>query len=234
MNAGAPQLRMVFIVGSPRRAGNSARLADLLGEAASATAAARGYELLVDTVTPATDDIGGCTGCGSCSRTGHCVIVDGMPAAYELIDRADCLVWVTPVYFGSVPSQLKGFIDRFQVFWARREARARAGVQRPYHARRPGLAVLVRGGGDPFGEACALVPITAASNLAEVTLGAPVVVLGPDAAGDVMSDEFARDRERACSAVTELIDSALVWTQQEPTPAAGRTSLGGLFDGGTA
>lgn len=40
-----------------------------------------------------------------------------MQKYYKEIKRSDIIFLVTPIYFYSVPSQMKAFIDRCQVFW---------------------------------------------------------------------------------------------------------------------
>lgn len=49
-----------------------------------------------------------------------CVLKDDMNALYPLINRADILVMVSPLYFFSVSSKMKTFIDRCQFIWAER------------------------------------------------------------------------------------------------------------------
>ena len=61
-----------------------------------------------------------CTGCGSCSTTGDCVLVDDMDVVYRALDEAAALVVGAPVYFLGVPAPLKAVIDRCQCRWARR------------------------------------------------------------------------------------------------------------------
>ncbi|WP_165247940.1 flavodoxin family protein [Adlercreutzia sp. ZJ141] len=71
-----------------------------------------------------------------------CVIGDDMQEIYPLIDAADELVVVSPVYFAGAPSQLKALLDRLQpYFWTN----ARKGVKRP------ATLHVVGEGGDPHG-----------------------------------------------------------------------------------
>ncbi len=55
-----------------------------------------------------------CRGCGGCDKSGRCVIKDDHAALLEKIDAADEIVLAFPVYFDSVPAQLKAVIDRLQ------------------------------------------------------------------------------------------------------------------------
>ena len=56
--------------------------------------------------------IHGCTGCGSCSKTGKCVFDDTVNIAAEKMKEADGLVIGSPVYFASANGSLISFLDR--------------------------------------------------------------------------------------------------------------------------
>ena len=72
----------------------------------------------------------------------RCVIDDDMAEVYELIDAADELVVVSPVYFAGAPAQLKALLDRLQpYFWT--DAR--------HGRKRPATLHVVGEGGDPHG-----------------------------------------------------------------------------------
>ncbi|MDA3899772.1 MAG: flavodoxin family protein [Spirochaetes bacterium] len=59
-----------------------------------------------------------CTGCNSCKKTGSCVIKDDMQKLYTLLTTSSLILTSAPVYFSSLPSQLKALIDRCQpLFW---------------------------------------------------------------------------------------------------------------------
>jgi len=51
-------------------------------------------------------------GCESCHETGECRIKDDMQKVYQKILEADGIILGSPVYFWSVSSQAKTFIDR--------------------------------------------------------------------------------------------------------------------------
>ncbi|MBI4977874.1 MAG: flavodoxin family protein [Spirochaetes bacterium] len=61
-----------------------------------------------------------CNGCRTCERTGSCVIDDDMQGIYPLLEHTPSVVLVTPLYFLSVSSVMKQFVDRCQVLYARR------------------------------------------------------------------------------------------------------------------
>lgn len=98
---------IVVLSGSPRKNGNSARLA----ESFIAGARASGREITL--FNTAELRIGGCLGCGHCfQHQGVCVQKDDMPPILEAMRRAEALVLVSPVYFFSVTAQIKSAIDR--------------------------------------------------------------------------------------------------------------------------
>lgn len=72
----------------------------------------------------------------------RCVIGDDMVAVREHLDAADELVVVTPVYFASVPAQLKALLDRLQPYF-HSDART--------FPKRPATVHVVGEGGDPHG-----------------------------------------------------------------------------------
>lgn len=57
-----------------------------------------------------------CSGCGSCGMTGSCVYKDDIVKVRELLLKTDMAVFVTPLYYFSVSSQLKMVIDRFYAY----------------------------------------------------------------------------------------------------------------------
>ena len=145
-------MNRLIIVGSPRVDGKSAHLANMLFE--SCIEECPDDELALAPV--ATLDISGCMGCDVCKENvariadgldedealSPCAIADDMQELYELIDAADELTVVSPVYFAGPPSQLKALLDRLQpYFWsAARKA-----------AKRPAVLHVIGDGGDPHG-----------------------------------------------------------------------------------
>lgn len=57
--------------------------------------------------------IEGCRGCGVCQRLVHrCAVRDGMQELYPLFAECDTVVMSSPLYFWTVTSRLKAFIER--------------------------------------------------------------------------------------------------------------------------
>ena len=99
--------RVLGIVGSPRRGGNTEIMVDeVLRGAAEAGAS-------VEKILLGTLDIGACRACDHCRKTGACVQKDDMPTLLEKVRQSDVYVLGTPVYFMGPSAQLKTFIDRW-------------------------------------------------------------------------------------------------------------------------
>ena len=171
----SPGPRVLCIAGGPRRGGNADRLLDAL-ESGVRAAGGDPVRLVV-----ADASIAPCRGCNACSSAGACVVRDGMDSVYELLDSADAIVVATPVYFATVPATLKALYDRCQPYWARRYV---LHEPRPEH-RRPGALLLVGGGGDPFGSACAVTPTRSVFNVLSVELSELLEVLDVDSPTDI-------------------------------------------------
>ena len=179
-----PVPRLLAIAGSPRRGGNSDALLDACADGARAAGAD------VDLLVVASAGIGPCTGCNECSKDGACIVRDGMQAVYPRIDAADAIVIATPVYFATVPAVLKALYDRCQPYWARRFV-----LHQPLERRRPAALLVVGGGGDPYGNSCAIAPTRSILAI----LGADYaheLAVEADARGDAAAQEPAIRRAR--------------------------------------
>ncbi len=133
-------MNRVIVVGSPRTNGRSAALAEELFEACIEECPDDQISLIPLsslTVLP-------CEGCNFCMKSeGHaCHLEDDMVDIREVLDDADELTIVSPVYFASAPATLKAFLDRLQpYFWTD----ARRGELRP------ATLHVIGEGHDPFG-----------------------------------------------------------------------------------
>ena len=103
-------MKVLGIVGSPRKNGNTAVLVKEVLD----TAASYGVETEMINVTDY--DIKPCDGCETCTPTGKCKIKDDMQAIYTKLLESDGIVFGSPVYFWGVTAQLKVLIDRSFVF----------------------------------------------------------------------------------------------------------------------
>lgn len=166
--------RVLCIAGSPRRHGNSERLLDALIRGVNNSGGLAEKLIVVDYgITP-------CRGCNSCSRDGVCVVRDRMHEIYPLIDAADAIVVASPVYFATVPAALKVLYDRCQPYWARVHV-----LGRPRPRRRPGGMLVVGGGGDPYGNGCAITTTKSVLAVLGVQYKVELQVEGPDAPRDI-------------------------------------------------
>ncbi|MDR0350797.1 MAG: flavodoxin family protein, partial [Coriobacteriales bacterium] len=141
---------ILFISGSPRN-GSCVALIDLI-ERGARQAGAKTQRFLLSK-----KHIAPCVGCGSCNKTGSCVLATKTRAGrftddyLELkatLERVDALAIVAPLYFAGPPAQLKALYDRMQPYWAQRYL---LGLETP--EKRPAHLFVVGGGGDAHGHA---------------------------------------------------------------------------------
>jgi len=107
-------VKVLGIMGSPRLKSNT----DLLLDEALKGAQSEGAEIekiIVDKlkIAPCKEYLG-------CFKDGNCVIRDDMDSIYGKLLEADGIIVASPMFFYSVPAQLKALIDRCQALWARR------------------------------------------------------------------------------------------------------------------
>ena len=189
--------RVLCIAGSPRRHGNSEQLLDAL---VSGVEAAGGIAVKL---VAAEAGARPCRGCNACSKTGTCVVRDGMDDVYAEIDAAEAVAVATPVFFATVPAVLKIIFDRCQPYWARRHV---LGEAAPAH-KRPGAILVVGGGGDPFGTGCAFTAVESAFAVLGVSAETTLECVGPDAAGDIKQHPDALNRAEQIG--SELVSAVL-------------------------
>jgi multimeric flavodoxin WrbA len=107
-------MRIVGIVGSPRKNGNTEILMqEALKVAREAGAETETFLMSEKQVTP-------CDACGTCFEVGSCVVQDDMQELYAMLDRSDAVIFGSPVYFGSVSAQTKAVMDRMFALLRRR------------------------------------------------------------------------------------------------------------------
>ena len=103
--------KILVLTGSARKEGNSNRMA----RAFAAAAEARGHE--VKLINTAKLKLNFCHACETCYKTGKpCSFDDDFNTIADDILAADALVFSTPVYWYSVPSQLKAVVDKMFSF----------------------------------------------------------------------------------------------------------------------
>lgn len=99
--------KIVVLVGSMRKGGNTDLLAQAFTEGASK------YND-VEIVSVANYKVNPCIGCNSCftRKENKCFQNDDMSAIYEKLRTADIVVIASPVYFYGISAELKAIIDR--------------------------------------------------------------------------------------------------------------------------
>lgn len=59
-----------------------------------------------------------CVGCNACLKTGRCNIRDDAIAITEKMAKSQVIVWAAPVYYYTMPGQMKTLIDRSNALFA--------------------------------------------------------------------------------------------------------------------
>jgi multimeric flavodoxin WrbA len=107
-------MRVLGIMGSPRRHSNTEILLDKALEGAG-EAGAEIEKVLISKLR-----ISPCLEIYACFKDGNCTIRDDMQALYDKLLEADHIVFASPIFFYGVTGQAKAVIDRCQALWARR------------------------------------------------------------------------------------------------------------------
>ncbi|MCH5349423.1 MAG: flavodoxin family protein [Oscillospiraceae bacterium] len=103
--------KIVVITGSPRKDGNSFAMTKAFIEAAEA----KGHT--VTRFDAAMKNTGGCHACETCFKSGKaCSFDDDFNTIAPAILEADAVVFTMPVYWYSIPAQIKGIIDKLFSF----------------------------------------------------------------------------------------------------------------------
>lgn len=99
--------KIVILLGSARKNGNSAAMAQAFMTAAQA----KGHTVILHNA--ALMNVGGCHGCQTCYSTGKpCSFDDDFNRIADDILTANALVFAMPVYWYSIPGQIKNVIDK--------------------------------------------------------------------------------------------------------------------------
>lgn len=102
------KLRILVLSGSPHKDGTTNLLATNFVKGAKEA----GHE--VRRVNTSFEDINACRGCFFCLKnSGQCLIRDDVPAILHLIEQADVVIFVIPIYYYAIHSSLKALLERF-------------------------------------------------------------------------------------------------------------------------
>ena len=102
-------MKIVVLTGSPHRTGTTALLADRFIDGARAA----GHDVL--RFDAAFANAMPCRACDVCRRSGPapCILDDDVRALHETMVSAEGIVFVTPLYYFGMSTQLKSVVDRF-------------------------------------------------------------------------------------------------------------------------
>ncbi|NLG85484.1 MAG: flavodoxin family protein [Firmicutes bacterium] len=128
-------MKVMGVVGSPRRGGNT----EILVETVLAGAAAAGADTEVYRLNEL--NIRGCQACDHCQEHGRCRQTDDMALLYEALLRSDGIVIGSPIYMGYLTAQTKLFLDRLFAFF-------KPGVGCALPPGKRGVVVYSQGGGN--------------------------------------------------------------------------------------
>jgi len=133
--------KVLVILGSPRRKGNSAILADQIAKGAKSAKAK------VEIIYFQEKNIAPCKACFACQKKNSkgCSIQDDMQELYPKLIEADAWVIASPVYWFTMSAQTKIFMDRCFALPAYRN--------NPFEGKRIAVA-MTYGGEDPFDSGC--------------------------------------------------------------------------------
>jgi multimeric flavodoxin WrbA len=107
MSETTTQVRVLGIVGSPRKGGNTETLVDAV------LAGAEEAGVQTEKVRLRDLEIGPCLACDACQRTGVCVQTDDMVDLLHKMRASSIWVLGTPVYWWGPTAQFKAFLDRW-------------------------------------------------------------------------------------------------------------------------
>ncbi|MFW6449639.1 MAG: flavodoxin family protein [Nanoarchaeota archaeon] len=99
-------MRLTLISGSPRKGMNSESILNYMMEEFQNA----GHN--VETINLSETNISFCNACGNCANVEECINDDNANYVNSLLKKADAIVVITPVYFGSMTAQLKAMIDK--------------------------------------------------------------------------------------------------------------------------
>jgi multimeric flavodoxin WrbA len=107
-------MKILILVGSYRKHGNTDQICGLIGKQLEEIAQQRGEVLEIETVYLGQQNISMCRGCRVCFNSGEykCPLKDDLLAIKARMQAADGVVVASPVYVDDVSGILKNWIDR--------------------------------------------------------------------------------------------------------------------------
>lgn len=102
--------KILILNGSPVKNGNTAKLVDWFAQEARS----KGESVKIVRAASLKSKVNGCTSCRACQKSARyeCVIKDDVNEVLKEMQKADVVVFATPLYFYGPSAQLKLIIDR--------------------------------------------------------------------------------------------------------------------------
>lgn len=175
--------RVLGVIASPRRNGNTAALIDAMLAAAAALGAATDRVFLDEL------HIGPCRACDTCRVTGRCAQQDDMANVLDRMAQADVWLLGTPIYMAGPTAQFKTFVDRWH---------ARGGPRRQeFYEGKKAILAIPFGATDPLNAFYTLAIMRDVFDYHGGKLVASVLAPGCSAPGDVLRHEAVLAQARA-------------------------------------
>jgi multimeric flavodoxin WrbA len=116
-------MKVLGLVGSPRRGGNTDLLVDTVLEGATKN------KHQTEKVYLYGIDIAPCVDCRVCKKGNYeCALKDGMRALYPKLEEADVIVFGTPLYWYGPSAKMKLLLDRLRPYIASKKLKGKRAV----------------------------------------------------------------------------------------------------------
>lgn len=99
--------KVIVIQGGGRANGNTAQLVNCFKKGVEDA----GHQ--VEVISLLKHEVKGCLGCNMCRYEKPCIQKDSFNEIILKVKEADCVVFASPLYFWTITSRLKAFIERF-------------------------------------------------------------------------------------------------------------------------
>jgi multimeric flavodoxin WrbA len=132
-------MKIIGLLGSPLVKGNTAKLLD------QALRGAKDAGCEVEKIVVPFLDFSPCMEIMFCKEHETCKMKDDITPIYEKFKEADSIIIATPVMTMGIPGKLKGFMDRFQVFFMAKFIRKQPLVPPAKKKHRRGLYIGISG-----------------------------------------------------------------------------------------
>ncbi len=170
-------MKVLGILGSPRKDGNS----EILLDAALQGAEEAGAEIEKIRLTDMNYEA--CRECHGCDDTGDCIVEDDMQKLYTKMIECDRIILASPVFFMGISAQAKAMIDRCQCLWVRKYRMKRIIGKGRDH--RKGFLIAVGGSPNPEKFIAPVKVSRAFFATLDVDYGNEVLIAGVDTKGDI-------------------------------------------------